>query len=148
MTATLDDLNVPGPTVTTQTKPFWDAAAEGRLLIQRCAVCDAAIFYPRAQCPHCWSRNLAWEEASGVGVLKSFSCVVKPGHPAWQPIAPYTVGLVALAEGPTMLSLILHDETRQPAIGAALRFAPTRVGKRMLPLFRAAGAGLLRDGVQ
>ncbi|MGT2466795.1 OB-fold domain-containing protein [Mesorhizobium atlanticum] len=31
----------------------------------------------------------------------------KPGHPGWLPAAPYVVGLIELAEGPTMLSLIL-----------------------------------------
>lgn len=136
MTGALAALSVPGPTVTALTKPFWDAAAEGRLLVQRCADCAVAILYPRGQCPSCWSRELTWEEASGAAVLKSYSRVEKPGHPAWQPAAPYLVGLVTLAEGPTMLSLILHDGSRPPEIGAALRFEPARIGQRTLPVFR------------
>lgn len=134
MTEELADLEVPGPTETALTRPFWDAAAEGVLLIQRCGACGKAVFYPRAICPHCWSDALAWEEASGQGCLKSFSEIWKPGHPGWIPATPYLVGLVELAEGPTMLSHIFRDG-QEVSVGASLRFAPTRIGRRTLPCF-------------
>ena len=69
----LAELSVPGPTMVPLTKPFWDAAAEGRLSIQRCRDFGSAIFYPRGICPKCWSDELEWEDASGRGTLKSFS---------------------------------------------------------------------------
>lgn len=134
MTAELADLEVPGPTETTLTRPFWDAAAEGVLLIQRCGACGRAVFYPRAICPHCWSDALAWEAASGQGRLKSFSKVWKPGHPGWIPATPYLVGLVELAEGPTMLSHII-SAGQEVRVGAPLRFAPTKIGRCILPCF-------------
>lgn len=134
MTAELSTLKVPGPTITALTQPFWAAVAEGRLLIQRCGACSQAVFYPRARCPHCWSDALSWEVASGTARLKSFSEVWKPGHPAWIEAAPYLVGLVELAEGPTMLSHILAQENRV-AVGDPLRFAPTEIGGRVLPCF-------------
>lgn len=130
----LSTLKVPGPTVIALTKPFWDAAAEGRLLVQRCADCAQAVHYPRAICPDCWSEHLIWEEVSGKAVLKSFSVVLKPGHPGWAPAAPYIVGLVTLAEGPTMLSHILG--AIPPKVGDALILAPTNIGGRVLPAFR------------
>ncbi|MCE8470816.1 OB-fold domain-containing protein, partial [Rhodovulum sulfidophilum] len=57
----------------------------------------------------------------------------KPGHPGWIPAAPYVVGLVELAEGPTMLSHILG---KAPEIGMDLTLAPTNTGGRVLPCFR------------
>ncbi len=138
MTA-LSDLKIPGPTVIALTKPFWDGAAAGRLMIQRCGACGQAVFYPRAICPHCWSDRLGWEQASGEARLKSFSDIHKPGHPGWAPVAPYVVGLVELAEGVTMLSLILADGP--VPVGTPLRFAPTDIGGRVLPAFRPVDPG-------
>jgi len=130
----LSDLKTPGPTVIALTAPFWRAAAQGRLQIQRCADCGEAVFYPRAICPHCWSARLEWEEASGRGRLKSFTIVHKPGHPGWLPAAPYIVGLVELDEGPTMTSFILADG--EPTVGDRLELQATDVGGRILPAFR------------
>lgn len=130
----LADLKTPGPTIIALTRPFWDAASEGKLLVQRCEDCNEAVFYPRALCPHCWSANLRWERASGRGTLKSFSVVHKPGHPAWLAVAPYVVGLVRLEEGPTMTSLILAGSA-EPRVGQALELHPCKVGGRVIPAF-------------
>ena len=131
----LSELAVPGPTMSALTKPFWAAAEEGRLLIQRCGGCGRAVFYPRAMCPHCWSEDWSWEEASGRGQVTSFSEVWKPGHPGWMPAVPYVVGLVTLAEGPMVLGRILPGE-RGVVAGDAVIFGPTNIGGRVLPCFR------------
>ncbi|MFK7941268.1 MAG: Zn-ribbon domain-containing OB-fold protein [Roseovarius sp.] len=135
MTTILQDLSVPGPTVTTLTEPFWTAAETGRLVIQHCGSCNRSVFYPRAICPHCWADDLRWVEASRRGTLKSFSQIWKPGHPGWIPATPYLVGLVELSEGPTMLSHIL-TEGAEGAVGDAVHFAPTQIGERILPCFK------------
>ena len=140
MPVDLNTLKTPGPTTTALTQPFWDAAAEGRLTIQRCEDCAKAVFYPRPICPHCWSKQLIWEDASGRGRLKSYSEVYKPGHPGWLPAAPYVVGLVELAEGSTMLSFILPG-AREPKVGDALQFTPTAIGGRVLPAFKPVETG-------
>lgn len=130
----LSKLEVPGPTVTPLTEPFWTAAEEGRLLTQRCGNCKAHVFYPRSRCPHCWADALEWVAISGMGRLKSFSEVRRPGHPGWLPAVPYVVGLVELAEGPTILSHILVDK-KPIRVGDALLFTPTDIGGRVLPCF-------------
>ena len=140
MSIDFNALKTPGPTSTALTQPFWDAAAQGRLKIQHCEDCGKAVFYPRPICPHCWSRRLVWKDASGRGRLKSFSEVHKPGHPGWLPAAPYGVGLVEPAEGPTMLSFILAG-TRPLHVGDMLRLAPTAIGGRVLPAFKPVETG-------
>lgn len=130
----LSELKVPGPTEIALTGLFWAAASAGKLMIQRCSDCEEAVFYPREICPHCWSEHLSWFEASGNGMLKSFSVVHKPAHPGWVPVAPYIVGLVELEEGPTMLSHILANNVT-PVVGRALRLKPTNIGGRILPAF-------------
>jgi len=47
------------PPVNPETKPFWDAAANGTLLIKKCSACGEVHYYPRALCPFCSSYKTA-----------------------------------------------------------------------------------------
>ena len=136
MNVDLSQLKIPGPTTTALTAKFWDAVSEGQLIIQFCEECSEAVFYPRLFCPHCWSNRLVWRKASGCGVLKSFTEVHKPGNPGWLDAAPYVVGLVALQEGPTMLSLIIPEKGYSCLVGDLLKFVPMNIGGRILPVFK------------
>jgi uncharacterized protein len=49
------DRKILAPSVNPETKPYWDAAAEGKLLIKKCTACGELHFYPRAHCPFCFS---------------------------------------------------------------------------------------------
>ncbi len=133
-----DELAVPGPIRTPVSAPFWDALEQGRFEMQRCRACRRLVFYPRALCPHCWSEDLAWAAVRGAGRLASFRVIHRPGHPGWRAAVPYVVGVVALEDGPTMLSLILVPDPGRARVGMPLRLAPTRVGSVVLPLFAAA----------
>ena len=65
------------------TKPFWDGAKRGELLMPRCKRCDNMFFYPREECPKCASDNLAWVKVSGKGRLHSFTIVRQPADPSF-----------------------------------------------------------------
>jgi uncharacterized OB-fold protein len=134
---TLATLKVPGPTGTSVSAPFWQGLAEGRFLLQHCRDCDHWVFYPRGICPHCWSPALTWREAGGRGRLATWSVQHRPGHPGWQPAAPYALGLVRLEEGPTMLSQILVPPDRL-ALDLPLRLRIVTIGETALPFFEAA----------
>lgn len=129
-------LDVPGPTRTAVSEPFWAAIDQGQFVLQRCRLCGDWVFYPRALCPHCWSDELDWQPAIGKGILKTFSVVHRAGHPGWQPATPYAVGLVALAESPTMLSHILVPP-EELSVGMPLKLRITRIGAVLLPCFEA-----------
>lgn len=131
----LSKLTVPGPTIIALTKPFWDAASNGVLLIQKCRTCNARVFYPRPICPHCWADALEWTEVSGKGKLLSFSKIWKPGHVGWLPVTPYFVGIVELVEGPKMMSHILVDNG-VPVVDGELIFKSVNVGGQNLPFFK------------
>ncbi|GLC94282.1 hypothetical protein Tamer19_36900 [Cupriavidus sp. TA19] len=133
-------LTVPGPTVTEESRPFWEAAAGGKLMIQQCEQCDRWVFYPRSHCPGCWSDRLAWREASGMAKLKSYSVVHRAGHPAWQSLAPYALALVQLDEGPSMLTTLVDMRFEALEIGMPLQVRYVRVGEFTLPMFTAAQA--------
>jgi uncharacterized OB-fold protein len=90
------------------TQVWWDATREGRLLVQRCASCGHRQHYPRNVCTACGGSDLAFDEASGRGVVYSHTTVRRAPHPAFTP--PYVVALVRLAEGPVVLSNIVGVE--------------------------------------
>jgi uncharacterized OB-fold protein len=86
------------PAVTEETAPFWDAAAEGRLLVERCRDCGAEGFPPRGICRRCRSRNLAPYEVTGSGEVYSFTV----NHQRWLPglEVPYALVLVEFPAHP------------------------------------------------
>ncbi|WP_163538623.1 OB-fold domain-containing protein [Gracilibacillus sp. YIM 98692] len=108
--SSLQNISLPGPTITPVSKPFWDSVAAGKLSIQQCNSCQEWVFYPREHCPHCLSDDLTWKEASGSGSLKTWSVIHRAGHPAWQDRTPYVVGIVELEEGPSLLTHLLVKE--------------------------------------
>lgn len=105
----------PQPVVNPWARPFWDAAKEGRLAIQRCGDCGKPVFYPRRACPHCFSENLGWMDASGRGTVYSYTVVRNNAPSAFIGDVPYVVAVIRLAEGVQLLSNIVGcdpDEVR------------------------------------
>ncbi|MCX5265243.1 Zn-ribbon domain-containing OB-fold protein [Streptomyces sp. NBC_00199] len=117
------------------TRAYWDAAAEGRLLIRRCRACARAHHYPREFCPHCWSEDVTWEDASGRATLYTWSVVHRNDLPPFGERTPYVAAMVDLAEGPRMSTELVGGS--EPCAGMALTVA-FRDGA---PVFRAAAEG-------
>ncbi len=97
------------PMSTPETAPYWAAANEERLLIQRCSSCATAFFYPRTSCPRCGSSDVVWEEASGRATLHTYVINHRPA-PGFEDQSPYAIAVVQLAEGPRMMSNIVGIE--------------------------------------
>lgn len=93
----------PVPEVTPETERYWSAAAEGRLLVRECNECGLTYHYPRALCPDCFSEDVVWKEASGVGEVYSYS--VSETMEGWpEAELPLVVAYVEIAEGPRLLT--------------------------------------------
>jgi len=86
------------PASTEETAPFWAAAAEGRLVVERCTACGAESHPPRGMCRSCRCRDLAWVEVTGEGVVYSYTV----NHQRWLPDleVPYAVVLVEFPDHP------------------------------------------------
>jgi uncharacterized protein len=81
---------------------FWAGCARGELLVQACAACGRWRHPPRPMCPHCRSTEVRWDRTSGRGRVWSFVVPHPPLLPAYSPLAPYNVIVVALEEDPTI----------------------------------------------
>jgi len=108
---------IPWPNPTT--RPFFDAARERRLRLQRCPR-DGFFFYPRSRCPRCLGADWAWQDASGRGVIHSFT-VDRIGHlQGLEHAVPYAIAIVELAEGPRMTARIVDCDVDALRIGQAV----------------------------
>jgi hypothetical protein len=99
--------NLPLPQPTQDNAPFYEAAHRGELRLQRCTECGRFRHYPRPVCPHCLSRDFAWERASGRGTVYTWTIVHGPTLPAFQHKLPYNVVDVLLEEGVHLVSEVL-----------------------------------------
>jgi len=121
------------------TRTWWDAAAERRLLIVRCAACGEAHYYPRSFCPRCGAEEVAWEEASGLATLYTWSVVHQNDLPPFRDKVPYVAAIVDLAEGPRMMTNVVDTEPSSLRVGMALRVDFEELDDGFhIPVFRPA----------
>jgi len=99
---------------------YWEAAADGRLLLRRCAGCGRAHHYPREFCPYCWSEDVGWERASGRATLYTWSEVHANDLPPFRERLPYVAAVVDLEEGPRMMTTVVGCQAGELRIGMAL----------------------------
>lgn len=111
----------PRPVLRGEEKAYFAAASERRLLIQHCADCDAAVWFPRSVCPSCHGAALGWEDAAGTGTVYSYTVLRRAGRPGWEDDVPYVVALVELTEGPRVMGNLLEVAPEAVAVGMAVR---------------------------
>jgi uncharacterized protein len=86
----------PLPEITEDTEAFWSGGAAGELRINRCGSCRKWFHPPVPICPHCLSREVRAEVASGRAVVAA--CTVN--HQQWWPdmAVPFSIAIVELAD--------------------------------------------------
>lgn len=110
----------PLPTPSELTAGFWQAAAERRLVVQRCDGCGQLRHYPQPMCPNCHSTDWQWSEMSGRGTVYTFTVAHQAFHPAWARSVPYVVATVELDEGVRMVTDLPTEDVDDVAIGRAV----------------------------
>lgn len=113
----------PIPRQGTHTRPFWQGAKEGKLMLPKCEDCGQVHWYPRHICPHCHSMNLTWVEGSGEGTIYTYA-VQHMVFGKWAEQAPFVTAYIDLKEGDRMLTVLRGVDPQKPEeiqIGAAVR---------------------------
>lgn len=132
----------PTPFATEISRPYWNAAREGVLRLQRCRACQAAIHYPRLWCPKCWSTDLEHFDARGIGTVVTYTVVHQSPFEAFDAHTPYVLAIVQLEEGPTMLANVIGPGAMDVAIGDPVRVRfEKRNGWTVIPQFERTGEG-------
>ncbi|MEI8400086.1 MAG: Zn-ribbon domain-containing OB-fold protein [Alcaligenaceae bacterium] len=108
---------LPIPVANPDSQVYWDSANQERLMIRHCKACNVLHFMPRYLCPACWSTELEWIQASGFGVVHSFTVVRRAPMKEFDHLVPYVVALIELSEGPRMMANILGPDALTTRIG-------------------------------
>lgn len=129
MTAQSNPLPVP----TVLSRPFWEAAAKHRLVIQRCESCRRYEWVPQIRCSACLQDALKWVDVSGRAKVFTFSVVHRSASPAFE--APYVLAIVELEEGSRLMTNLIDVPVDEIAIGLDVRVVFQDVGGCALPKF-------------
>ncbi len=122
-----------------QYAPFWAAAKEHRLVMQRCTECGHVRWPANPNCTECLATGVEWAELSGRGELYSWTNFYQRYHPEWANEAPYNVSMVKLEEGPVMLSNVTGVEDADLDVGIALEvWFDDVTDEASIPKFRPA----------
>jgi uncharacterized OB-fold protein len=119
------------PDTNPETKPFFDGAAEGKLVLPRCVATKKFIWYPRGISP--WTLGpVEWVEVSGKGTIYTYS-IMRRADPQ------YCIAYVALDEGPKMMTNIVDCDFDTIKVGqpVQLKWIATEQGAPM-PFFTPA----------
>ncbi len=109
------------PTIEDETRPFWDALREGRLMIARCGACGKVHYYPRPMCPSCWSEDVSLVEVTGRGTLYTWSTVFVNDLPPFNTKVPYVAAQVDLEEGVRLTTMVVDAAPQDLEIGMKLQ---------------------------
>ncbi len=86
---------------------FFDATAEGRLLLRSCTDCQHVRGPEVPMCTECLSENFDWIDAAGTGHLESWVVVhSRAGADGIVP-TPRIIATVELTEGPWMIGVLI-----------------------------------------
>lgn len=101
----MNPIDKPLPLPNALSQPYWEAALNGRLVLQCCAACAKVRHYPRLLCDRCFSSEVNWIPATGRGTVHSWTVAHHAFHAAFAAELPYTLVTVDLEEGVRALGL-------------------------------------------
>ena len=141
----MQDLPRALPNPDPSTEPFWEAARQGKLVIQRCRTCGTYYHPPLPECLRCRDAgaqsDLAFEQVSGYGSIYSYVHIHTTRVKGFEKVTPYPVVFVELDEQPGLiLSVNMPGVKRQDLrMGARVEAVFIDIGQGfMLPEFHLA----------
>lgn len=133
----MTDQRRPLPEPTELSRPFFEGARRGALMIQRCAECGTFQLPGRFACDECLAPNPEWVEASGHATVFTYTIVHQKYHPAFE--VPYNVVVVELEEGPRLVSSLVGVEDADIRAGMEVEVLFEAINEEIsLPRFRPA----------
>jgi uncharacterized OB-fold protein len=131
-----DAYGKPLPEPGRDSRPYWEALGEGRLVIQQCGACGKLRHYPRPVCDACYSMDATWRQVSGRGAVHSWTIAHHPFHPGFKDDLPYVLATVDLEEGVRMIAQLRGVAPEQIAIGLRVEVGFERATEQVtLPVF-------------
>jgi 3-oxo-4,17-pregnadiene-20-carboxyl-CoA hydratase alpha subunit len=129
--------SMPPPLADTTTLPWGQAAAEHRLVVQRCTSCRHTRLPPAPVCPECRSADSDWLEVPGRGEVYTYT-VVHRAIASGQDL-PFVIAVIALedAGGVRILSNLVGVDPDRVGIGLPVELVWEDMSEHLaIPRFR------------
>jgi uncharacterized OB-fold protein len=121
---------MPVPAASPDTLPWWQAAAEHRLVVQVCEGCGRHRHPPSPICPRCRSWASSFVDHPGTGTIYTFTVVHQPFVPG-VPI-PYVVAVIELTgTGTRLVTNLVDTEPSEVRIGDVVQIVWEDMGPEL-----------------
>lgn len=117
------------------TQPFWDAAAEERLILPHCTSCGTYRWPPGPFCPECSAQELSWTEA-GQGRVYSYTVAPRFAEGGETRVAVPALIEFPQAGGVRLIAAIVETPIADLAVGAPVRTQFSQAANGKVPVFR------------
>lgn len=131
----------PVPVPDQWTKPFWDAAKNHSLALQRCQACGHFQHPPYATCLQCMAIDLRFEPVAGGGTIYAYTIMYHTGDKRFASVVPYASIVVELdaAPGALLAGNLLGAPYTEAKVGRRVEVTFERLNDDItLPQFRLA----------
>ena len=131
--------SMPPPMADSTTLPWWQAAAEHRLVVQRCLACEHTRLPPAPICPECRSADADFMAVPGRGEVYTYTIVHRPI--AAEQELPYVIAVIALEDsgGVRIISNLVEVDVDAIEIGMPVEVVWEDMSAELaIPRFRAA----------
>lgn len=89
---------MPVPIIDEDTREFWEACRQHRLVVQQCDTCGNFRFAPAPICFSCHSSTFSWIESEAIGEVYTWIITHRPVHPATRDAVPYNSAVIKLLD--------------------------------------------------
>lgn len=119
------DYQKPIPLKTQDNKPFWDAADQHEMTLQKCNSCGHYAHPPGPSCAKCGSQDLTWEQLGSDVKASVYSYIIsyRPFLPGFQDDLPLIIAQAELEKAPEvkMMCNILDCKTEAVHVGMPVK---------------------------
>ena len=131
----------PIPVPNELSRPFWDAAKQGVLALQRCQSCGHFQHPPYPTCVNCMAIDLKFEPVEGKGTIYAYTIMYHTGDKRFASAVPYASIIVELdaAPGALMAGNLLDAAYTEAKVGRRVEVIFQPLNEDItLPQFRLA----------
>jgi len=126
------------PVPTEFAKPFWDAANQKKLVVQRCTACNTLHYPPKQKCDKCASTTpLEWKEVKGQGHILEYFVIRDSRIRRLQADQPLNLAVITLDEDPGLnfLSNLPGTPVGEVPVGSPVEvlFEPVEGSDQLIP---------------
>ncbi len=103
--------------IDTESKPYWEAAKNNKLVIQKCKTTGKYFLYSRRLNNIPIKADFDWVEVSGKGKIYSYTIAYVAAGEYYRNKLPYIVACIDLIEGARIITNLKNSDIKKVQIG-------------------------------